>query len=59
MLAERFEYNADRSKLTVVLKPGLAFHNGAPVTADDVLFGINLMLDGVHGPEGPSDTQTT
>lgn len=42
-LAERFEFNADRSSLVVNLKPGLTFHNGAPVTADDLVFGINLI----------------
>ncbi|MBK6317906.1 MAG: twin-arginine translocation signal domain-containing protein [Dehalococcoidia bacterium] len=42
-LAERFEFNADRSSLVVKLKPGLTFHNGAPVTADDFVFGINLI----------------
>ena len=33
------------SKLTVTLKQGAAFHNGAKVTPDDVFFGIDLMLD--------------
>jgi len=42
-LAERFEFNTDRSSLVVKLKPGLTFHNGAPVTADDFVFGINLI----------------
>lgn len=42
-LAERFEFNADRSALVVNLKPGLTFHNGAPVTAEDLVFGINLI----------------
>ncbi len=45
VLAERFEYNADRSKLTVTLKPKVTFHNGAKVTPEDVFFGIDLMLD--------------
>ena len=42
-LADRFEFNSDRSGLTVTLKPGLQFHNGAPVTAEDLVFGINLI----------------
>lgn len=42
-LAQRFEFNADRSGLVVTLKPGLVFHNNAPVTAEDLVFGINLI----------------
>lgn len=45
VLAERFEYNDDRSKLTVTLKPDLEFHDGSPVTPDDVFHGIEVMLD--------------
>ncbi|MGE0598024.1 MAG: ABC transporter substrate-binding protein [Dehalococcoidia bacterium] len=45
LLAERFEFNNDRSGVVVTLKPGLEFHNGAPVTADDFVFGIKLIQD--------------
>lgn len=45
VLADRFEYNTDRTKLTVSLKPGATFHNGAPVTPEDVFFGIDFNLD--------------
>ncbi len=45
VLAERFEFNDDRTKLTVRLKPDVEFHNGAPVTPEDVFFGIEVMLD--------------
>ncbi len=45
VLAERFEYNADRTKLVVGLKPGVTFHNGAPVTPEDVFFGIDFHLN--------------
>lgn len=44
-LAERFEFNDDRSGLVVTLKPGLEFHNGAPVTAEDFTLGIDLIND--------------
>lgn len=43
LLAEKFEFNNDRSALTVKLKPDLVFHNGAPVTSDDLAFGIKLI----------------
>lgn len=56
VLAERFEYDAGRTKLTVTLKPGLTFHNGAAVTPEDVFFGIDLLRDpkkfGVTGNPG-------
>ena len=45
VLAEKFEFNADRSAVTIALKPGLTFHNGAPVTADDMAFGVKLVQD--------------
>lgn len=45
LLADRFEFNADRSGVVINLKPGLEFHNGAPVTADDFVFGIKLIQD--------------
>lgn len=44
-LAERFEFNDDRSGLVVTLKPDLEFHNGAPVTAEDLTLGIELIKD--------------
>lgn len=45
VLVERFEYNSDRTKLTVTLKPGVRFHDGAPLTPEDVFFSIDFSLD--------------
>ncbi len=45
VLADKFEYNADKTKLTVSLKPGLNFHDGTPVTPEDVFFGIDVIND--------------
>lgn len=45
LMVDRFEFNEDRSKLTTALKPGLKFHNGQPVTVEDVFFGIDLIVD--------------
>lgn len=45
VLADRFEFNRDRSGVVITLKPGLEFHNGAPVTADDLAFGTKLIQD--------------
>ena len=43
VLVERYEYNTDRSKLTMTIKNGVTFHNGAPLTPEDVFFGVQLM----------------
>lgn len=45
VLADRYELNADRTKLVISLKPGANFHDGSPVTPEDVFFGIDLMLE--------------
>jgi peptide/nickel transport system substrate-binding protein len=46
VLAESLEAEANRADLwTVRLKDGLEFHNGKTVTADDVIFSLNRILD--------------
>lgn len=45
VLADRFEYNPDRTALTVTLKQGVTFHDGSPVTPEDVFHGIDVILD--------------
>jgi peptide/nickel transport system substrate-binding protein len=45
LLAESYEANADGSEWTVKLKSGLTFHNGKSVTADDVVFSFQRILD--------------
>jgi peptide/nickel transport system substrate-binding protein len=45
VLAESFEYSADRTKLLVRLKPGVTFHDGAPLTPEDVFFSIDFSLN--------------
>jgi peptide/nickel transport system substrate-binding protein len=45
ILLDRYEFNADRSGIVMTLTPGLEFHNGAPVTAEDLVFGIRLIQD--------------
>jgi peptide/nickel transport system substrate-binding protein len=44
-LAEEVEANADATQFTVRLKPGIVFHDGKPVTADDVVYSFNRILD--------------
>lgn len=46
-LAEEYEYSEDRTVLTITLREGLKFADGAPLTADDVVWSM------VRGLEGP------
>jgi peptide/nickel transport system substrate-binding protein len=42
-LAERWELSGDGTRLTCWLDPQARWHNGQPVTADDVVFSFNLI----------------
>ncbi|MGX8014233.1 ABC transporter substrate-binding protein (plasmid) [Mesorhizobium sp. ORM8.1] len=44
-LAQSLEPNSDATVWTVKLKPGISFHNGKPLSADDVLFTFNRVVD--------------
>lgn len=52
LLAESYEGNADATEFTVRLKPDLEFHNGKTVTADDVIFTYERILDPKTGAAG-------
>ena len=43
VLADLYEFTPDNLKLTARLKPNLHFHNGQPVTPEDVFFGVELV----------------
>ena len=45
VLASEVTPNADASVWTVTLKDGIMFSDGRPVTADDVVFSFNRMID--------------
>ena len=45
LLAESYEASTDAKTWTVKLKSGLQFSNGASVTADDVIFSYERILD--------------
>jgi peptide/nickel transport system substrate-binding protein len=45
LLAESIEAEKTPKQWTIRLKDGLTFHNGKPVTADDVIFSIRRILD--------------
>lgn len=44
-LAEFAEPNADASSWTLRLRPGLEFHNGKTIDADDLIFSIRRLTD--------------
>jgi peptide/nickel transport system substrate-binding protein len=45
LLAESIEADKAPDSWTIRLKPGLTFHNGKPVTADDVIFSLRRIID--------------
>jgi peptide/nickel transport system substrate-binding protein len=54
VLAESIEAGAQPDVWTVRLKPGITFHNGKPVTADDVLFSLGRIVDPKNPKVGAS-----
>ncbi|MCW2950987.1 MAG: putative peptide transporter,substrate-binding protein [Conexibacter sp.] len=44
-LAEEFTHNAKADEWTLRLKPGVEFHNGKTLTADDAIFSVKRILD--------------
>jgi peptide/nickel transport system substrate-binding protein len=44
-LAEEMTPNQDATVWTIRLRPGLEFHNGKTVTAEDLIFSINRMVN--------------
>jgi peptide/nickel transport system substrate-binding protein len=45
LLAESIEAGKSPDEWTIRLREGIAFHNGKPVTADDVLFSLQRIID--------------
>ena len=45
ILAESIEPDKRAQAWTIRLRPGVTFHNGKPVTADDVLFSLRRITD--------------
>jgi peptide/nickel transport system substrate-binding protein len=45
LLAESWEVSADATTWTVYLRDGVTFHDGSPLTADDVKFSADLFLN--------------
>jgi peptide/nickel transport system substrate-binding protein len=62
MLAESITPNSNFKQWEIKLKPGVTFHNGKPLTAQDVIFTLNrIVSNGYSGaiPLGPIDIKNT
>ena len=44
-LAESWEFTEDNKDIIFKLRDGVTFHNGAPLTAEDVVFSFNLTIE--------------
>jgi len=44
LIAEKFELPKDKSFIGFFLNPKARFHNGTPITADDVIFSFNSLI---------------
>ena len=45
MLAESYDWNADKTQLTLHIRDGVKWNDGKPMTADDVAFTFNLLKE--------------
>ncbi|MCB1721785.1 MAG: ABC transporter substrate-binding protein [Rhodospirillales bacterium] len=45
LIAERIEIPEDRSSITVHINPKARFHDGSPITADDVIFSFETLKE--------------
>ncbi len=48
LIAETIEVPADRSWVTFTLRPEARWHDGTPITADDVIFSFNILRKKGH-----------
>ena len=48
LVAERIEYPEDRSWAIFNLRPEAKFHDGSPITADDVIFSFHTLIKHGH-----------
>ena len=45
MLAETYDVSPDFNEVTIRLKENAVFHDGSPVTPEDVFFGIDAIIN--------------
>ena len=48
LIAETIETPPDRSSVTFTLRRQARFHDGTPITADDVVFSFNILMEHGH-----------
>ena len=48
LVAEKMEMPADRSWIIYYINPKAKFHDGRPITADDVVFSYNILIEKGH-----------
>lgn len=48
LIAESIEYPEDRSWVIFNLRPEARFHDGSPITAEDVIFSFHTLIDHGH-----------
>ncbi len=51
-LAEEATANADATEWTIRIKSGIEFHDGSPLTVDDVIYSLQRILDPKTAAEG-------
>src|SRR5499427_3639274 len=61
VLAEEISPHGSTSEWIIRLRPGITFHDGKPLTADDVIFTMNRIITGKHSGAtslGPIDLKS-
>lgn len=61
ILAESFEIDAEKYLVTIKVKEGIQFHDGTPLTAEDVAWTIQSWIDYGRGPQigNPTEVRQT
>lgn len=55
LLAESYEVSEDNTVYTIKLRPGVTFHDGSEMTAEDVVYSYNYIRNPDNGSPGAGD----
>ncbi|MBX3012059.1 MAG: twin-arginine translocation signal domain-containing protein [Caldilineaceae bacterium] len=58
-LAESYEYNDDYTELTIKIRSGVEWSDGAPFTANDVAFTLNMLMENGNDPNAAKIRNST